>query len=90
MSFEIQVEKRLSDHHIAFDHRSDTKLVALFGPSGAGCGGADGPGDSISGRRKTLQSLTRDRPMSEAGAAATIPVLSRTLHAAIAPRPKGS
>ena len=36
MSFEIQVEKRLGDHHIAFDHRSDTKLVALFGPSGAG------------------------------------------------------
>ena len=36
MSFEIRVEKRLGDHAIIFDHRSDSKLVALFGPSGAG------------------------------------------------------
>jgi len=36
MSFEIQVEKRLGDRRIALDHRSDSRLIALFGPSGAG------------------------------------------------------
>ena len=36
MSFEISVAKRLGDHAIAFDHSSASKLVALFGPSGAG------------------------------------------------------
>lgn len=36
MSFEIHVEKRLGDRRIALDHRSDSRLIALFGPSGAG------------------------------------------------------
>jgi molybdate transport system ATP-binding protein len=36
MSFEIQVEKRLGDRCIVLDHRSDRRLIALFGPSGAG------------------------------------------------------
>jgi molybdate transport system ATP-binding protein len=36
MSFEIHVEKRLGERRIALDHRSDNRLIALFGPSGAG------------------------------------------------------
>jgi molybdate transport system ATP-binding protein len=36
MSFELRVRKRLGDHAILIDHRSDARLLALFGPSGAG------------------------------------------------------
>ncbi len=36
MSFEISVAKRLGEHVIEFNHSSTRKLVALFGPSGAG------------------------------------------------------
>jgi molybdate transport system ATP-binding protein len=36
MSFDIQVEKRLGERHIVLNHQSDSRMVALFGPSGAG------------------------------------------------------
>lgn len=36
MSFELRVDRRLGERTIAIDHRSDARLLALFGPSGAG------------------------------------------------------
>lgn len=36
MSFELRVRKRLGERIITIDHRSDARMVALFGPSGAG------------------------------------------------------